>query len=116
MVDDRLRVRQAGSGGVVSGKLVDMDATHLYLRDGPETLRVPRANVVSVDRAQGYDWKASALQGAAIGAMLGFLNVSTCRCNPSRDDTFIVPLSSALVGLLAAPALAPRRWRSVSSW
>jgi len=116
LVDDRLRVRHLGASGVVSGKLVDMDATHLVLRDGSTTHRIQRSSVVSVDRADGYDWRARAIYGVALGAMMGFLNVSNCACSPTRKQTLIVPATSALIGLLAAPALAPRRWRPVDSW
>lgn len=116
LVDDRVRVRSVGSGDVVSGRLVDMDAKHLVIRAGADTFRVMRSNVQSVARAEGFNMLGRATYGAAVGVMMGFLNLSTCACRVSQADMYTVPLSNALVGLLAAPALAPRRWRSVTSW
>ena len=93
-----------------------MDASHLVVRAGSDTLRVLRTNVWSVERAEGFDWRARAMYGVAVGAIIGFLNTSACACQRSQSEMYVIPLSSALAGLLAAPALAPRRWRNVTSW
>lgn len=115
-VDDRIRVRQVGSSDIVSGRLVDIEARHLVVRAGADTFRVLRSNVQTVERAEGFDWRGRAMYGAAAGVMLGVLNSSGCACPRPQADMYLVPLSGALVGLLAAPALAPRRWRPVASW
>ena len=116
LVDDRLRIKRSDSDRIVSGRLVDMDASHLVVRAGSDTLRVLRTNVWSVERAEGFDWRARAMYGVAVGAIIGFLNTSACACQRSQSEMYVIPLSSALAGLLAAPALAPRRWRNVTSW
>jgi hypothetical protein len=116
LVNDQVRLRQLGSAVTVSGRLMDVEPRHLVIRVGPETYRVLRTNVVSLERADGFDLRSRALYGAVTGAMLAYANMGTCTCRPSGADVYTVPITGALMGLLLSPALAPRRWRSVSSW
>jgi hypothetical protein len=116
LVNDQVRLRQLGSAETVSGRLLDVEPKHLVIRVGPETRRVLRTNVVSIERADGFDLRSRAIYGAFAGAIIAYANMGTCACHPGGADVYTVPISGALLGLLASPALAPRRWRSVSSW
>lgn len=116
LVNDRLRVRLHDSNGRISGRLVDIEANHLVIVVKSDTLRVPRPTVQSIQRADGFRLGKGARYGATGGALIGFVTLALCDCKSMQSDVLISSLVGALIGLPAAPALAPRRWLDVSKW
>ena len=116
LVDDRVRIRQLGSTETLSGRLLDVEPKHLVVRVGPQTLRIARTDVLSLERADGFNLWSRAKYGAVAGAMLAFADMGTCNCRHTQAESYTIPVTGALMGLLFSPALAPRRWISVPSW
>jgi hypothetical protein len=118
LVDDRLQVRfKDEARGKVSGRLVDMDRTDLILTSGGSVVRVPRKDIAGVKRSNGYDYGTAAILGTLAGLGIGQVACSKsdiCRRSGAGDVTIMV--STALFGLLASPAIAPRRWSDVARW
>jgi len=116
LVNDHVRIRQLGSTETQRGRLLDVEPKHLVVRVGPQTLRIARTNVVSLERADGFDLRSRAMYGAFAGALLAFADMGTCNCRYTQAESYTIPVTGALMGLLFSPALAPRRWIGVSTW
>lgn len=116
LVDDRVRVRVHGSPGPVAGRLTDVDWNDLVVKVRGSAVRIPRTSVQSVQRADGRLIGKGMKYGMIGGAVTAFVSLSMCNCKTTQEDMMIVPLAGAVLGLLAGPALAPRRWTEVLRW
>jgi hypothetical protein len=111
LVDDRVRVRMA-AGTNQRGRLVDVDITHMVISSRADTLRIVRAGIAAVERADGRDFRRGALYGAAAGTAVGMYSCSR-RTQCDGDERMAASVGGAMLGLTLTPALAPRRWRAV---
>lgn len=116
LVDDRVRLRVHDASGPIAGRLVDVEAGDLLVKVRGATMRVSRASVQSIQRADGRLVGRGMKYGMIGGAVVSFVSMSMCNCKTSQEDMMIVPLAGAFLGLLAGPALAPRRWSDVLRW
>ena len=116
LVDDRVRVRLSDPARAeISGRLVDIERSNLLLSVANDTVRVPRANIRSLQRADGFNYQKGMWYGAGLGAAVGVASLTFCHCGSSIDRA-VVPVAGALLGLYWTPGLSPRSWADVTRW
>ncbi len=110
-LDDRVRATLR-DGQRRAGRLVDLDSATLLLAGKPDTVRVARIDMRTLQRASGYDFGKGALYGLVGGVTLGTIlcyAVSACG-NDAEWSGVLIPFAVGTIGVAISPAFAPRRW------
>jgi hypothetical protein len=116
LANDRVRVvATADAGRQVAARLVDIDGADLVLAVRGDTLRFERSAITSLERADGRDLSRGALYGASAGSLVAVFSCSQ-RSRCAGSEAVITAAAGAGLGLVLAPAFAPRRWTAVSRW
>jgi hypothetical protein len=119
LVDDRLRIRLVGSERGISGRLVTIDSSDIFMTVGQDTTRLRRSMIASMRRHDSYDFGTGAKRGLAIGAIIGALTGAQIKgsvVNPNGPNLMLGAGIGAVVGLFGTTALAPRKWVAVRKW
>ena len=116
LLEDRVRLTTGDANGwTVRGRLADADSASLMVSTAAGVTRVPRADIQSLQRAHGFNFKGAALGGIIGGGVLGTAIGVLAGGKESTDAIFGFGFG-ALVGLIYSPAFAPRRWADVHRW
>jgi hypothetical protein len=118
LVNDRVRFTTGdGTAGAIRGRLVDFDSVVLSVELESAVTRVARADIRSLQRADGFNFARGAIYGVIGGAVLGALGcLSGSLCARSRgggSEGPILAAAGATIGFFISPAFAPRRWSDV---
>ncbi len=118
LADDRLRwTTRTLPATATQGRLFDIDSAALVIRGDAGMIRVPRGDVRTLQRADGYDYGRGALYGIAGGLIVGGIVQPIANYNGRNNLSLPSVLGAyALVGLLISPAFAPTHWSDVLRW
>lgn len=117
LIDDQVSVTtKETSLSAIRGRLLNIDAHDLVLSTTQGPLRVPRSQIATLRRVDGYDFGKGVVYGVVVGALAFGAAIALSEPRYRHAALFLGTVTGGFIGLHFAPGLAPRRWVDVHSW